>query len=83
MSAGYARTHVGNAREVDVGETDAGLLAHVEQHLAPRIDHERMAEGVAAVLVVPDLRRGDDEQPSLDRARAKQNMPMRSCPSVR
>ena len=53
------------------------LLAHVEQHLAPRIDDQRMAEGLAAVLVTPDLGRGDDEQARLDRPRAQQHVPVR------
>ena len=83
LSAGYARAHVGDALEVDVGKADARLLAHVEQHLAPRIDDQRMAEGLAAVLVTPDLRRRDDEQPRLDRPRAQQHVPMRLARSGR
>ena len=61
------RADVGNARQVDLGKTDPALVPHVEQHLAPRVDHQRMAEGVAAVLVAADLGGGDHEQPGLDR----------------
>ena len=70
------RTSAMRARSISAKPTPA-LLAHVEQHLAPRIDHQRMAEGVAAILVMADLGRGDDEQPGLDRPRPQQHVPMR------
>ena len=56
----------------------AGRFAHVEQDLAPRIDDQRVAKGVAAILVVPGLGRGDDEQAGLDRTRAQQDVPVRA-----
>ena len=63
------RTSEIRARSISAKPTPV-VLAHVEQHLAPRIDDQRMAVGLAPVLVTPDLRRGDDEQPGLDRPRA-------------
>jgi hypothetical protein len=42
---GHPRAHVGKAGKVYIRETDALLLAHVEQHLAPGVDDERVAEG--------------------------------------
>ena len=53
----YSRADVGNPLEVDIGETDALFLAHVEQDLAPGVNHQAVPEGVAAVLVMADLRR--------------------------
>jgi len=53
----YARAHVGDALEVDIGEGHAFVLAHVEHQLPPGIDDERMTERLAPVLVAADLRR--------------------------
>ena len=77
VKRGYAPANVRDALEIDVGEAKARLLAHVEQDIAPGIDDERMAERVAAVLVVTDLRCGDDKKTRLDRSRAQQNVPVR------
>ena len=44
---------------------------------APGIDDQRMAEGLAAVLVLAALRGGDHEGAVLDGAGAQQHMPMR------
>ena len=62
---------------IDVGEHDARLGAAFGEDAAPRIDHQRMAEGLAAVLVLAALRGGEHEAAVLDRARAHQHMPMR------
>ena len=53
------------------------VLAHVEQDFAPGIDHQAVPEGIAAILMMTELRGGDDEQARLDRARPEQNVPMR------
>ena len=38
-----------------------------------------MAEGLAAVLVAPDLRGGDDEETGFDRSRAQKHVPVRAA----
>ena len=84
VKRGYARTHVGNALQVDLGKADARLARPCRAGPRPTDRSTRlMAEGLPAVLVVPDLRRSDDEQPSLDRAGAKQDMPVRFARSGR
>src|SRR5205085_5854720 len=44
----YARADIRNASQVYLGETDALLLAHVEQDVAPWVDDQAVAERVAA-----------------------------------
>ena len=75
----YPRTHIGDPRKVDVGETDTLPLGHVEQHLPPRIYNQRMPVRLPTVLVAPELSRGDHEQPGLDCARAEQDVPVRAA----
>ena len=41
------------------------------------LDDQRVAIGIAAVLVMSRLRRSDNEQPRLDRSRPEQHLPMR------
>ena len=77
VSAGYARSNIRNPLEIDVTKTDAPLLAHVEEDLAPRIDGKAVSECVATVLMVPDLGRGDHEQPGFNGARPQENVPVR------
>ncbi len=40
VKRGYAPANVRDALEIDVGEAKARLLAHVEEDIPPRIDHE-------------------------------------------
>ena len=63
--------------EVDLGEADPNPLPHVEQHLAPRIGDERMAVGLAAVLVPAALRGRDHEGAGLDGPRPMEHVPVR------
>ena len=45
--------------DVEVGKTDARPVpAHIEQHLAPRIDHQRVTVGRPPIFMLPALRRG-------------------------
>ena len=59
------------------GQHHARLGAAFGEDAAPGIDHQRMAEGLAAVLVLAALRRREHEGAVLDRARADEHMPMR------
>ena len=52
-------------------------MAGFGKDAAPGIDDQRMAERLAAVLVHPALRGGDDEGAVLDGAGAQQQMPVR------
>src|SRR5262249_55295318 len=63
--------------EVDFGESDAFFLSHIQHNFAPGVDHETMAEGISAVLMMPDLGRGHDEQPGLNRPSTEQYVPVR------
>src|SRR5437870_177006 len=57
-----ARPDVGNSIEVDLGEGQPRFAAHLQLHLAPRIDDQRMAIGLAAVLMPSSLRRSHHKQ---------------------
>ena len=50
----------GDRRRIDLRKDHAGLLAALGDDLAPRIDHDRMAERLAAVLVRAALRADPD-----------------------
>ena len=73
MRARAAATSAGSIS----AQHDAGLGAAFGQHAAPGIDHQRMAEGLAAVLVLAALRGREHEAAVLDRARAHQHVPVR------
>ena len=78
--AGHLFAHLGHPLQIDIDETQSGLLsAHVEQHFAPRIHHQAVTIGPAAVLVLANLRRGHDESARLDGAGALQHLPMRGA----
>ena len=62
---------------IDFGDHHARFGAAFGKDAAPRIDDQRMAEGVAAVLVPAALRRGEDEATIFDGARPLQDMPVR------
>src|SRR5580704_1073917 len=62
---------------VDLGHHDARLDIALGEDPTPRIDHEGVPEGVAAVLVVAALRRREDVAAVLDGARAIEDVPMR------
>ena len=62
---------------IDLGHDHARLGAAFGEHAAPGIDDQRMAEGLAAVLVLAALRRREHEAAVLDRARAHQHVPVR------
>src|SRR5881409_2698876 len=73
----YPGAHVGDALQINIGKTNARVLAHVEQDLAPRVYDQAVPEGVPAILMMTDLRGGNNEQSRLDGASAKQHVPMR------
>ncbi len=62
---------------IDLGDQHARFGAAFGEDAAPRIDHERMAEGLAAVLMPAALRSGEHEAAVFDRAGAQQHVPMR------
>ena len=65
-------------RGVDLGDDDAGLvMVGLGDDAAPRIDDQRMAIGLAAVLMHAALRGGDHEGAVLDGAGAQQHVPVR------
>ena len=68
---------VSTLRGIDLGEEHAGLDAALGKNLAPGGDDQRMAVGLALVLVHAALRRGEDEAAGLDGAGAQQRVPMR------
>ena len=78
MQRGNARARRRDLRRIDRrrGSTP-GSVPPSARILAPRIDHERMAESLAAVLVPAALGGGEHEAAVLDRACAHQNVPMR------
>ena len=51
----HPRPDICDAGEVDVGEMDPASVAGVEQHLAPRVDHQAVTIGAAAVLMLAAL----------------------------
>ena len=64
--------------EIDLGERQPWAVRRRADHLAPRIDHDRVAVAVAqaAVVVLAALRRRDDVALGLDRPRAQQRVPV-------
>src|SRR5262245_46998793 len=75
----YARPYRRDLRRIDIGKDDTRLGAAFGEYLTPRIDHDRMAERVAAVLVASALSGGEDETAVLDCTRAGQDVPMRGA----
>ena len=72
-----ARARGGDFGRIDLGHDHARLGAAFGEDAAPRIDDQRMAEGLAAVLVRAALRGREHEAAVLDGARAHQHVPMR------
>src|SRR5712691_3619283 len=68
---------LGDARRVDARGDDPDFLAAIGQHLAPRIDDQRMAVALAPGRVLAPLRRREDKAAILNRAGAQQHMPVR------
>ena len=62
---------------VDLRQEDAGLDAAFGDYLAPGVDDQRMAKGLALVLVQSGLRRREHETAGLDGAGTQQDVPMR------
>ncbi|MGY4437948.1 hypothetical protein ACVW04_000730 [Bradyrhizobium sp. LM2.3] len=62
---------------IDPGHDDARLDIALGEDLAPGIDDQRMAIGLALVLMQAGLRGGEDEAAGLDRACTQQHVPMR------
>ena len=73
----HAGPRGGDLGRIDLGHHHAGLGAAFGDDAAPRIDHQRMAEGLAAVLVLAALRRGEHVAAVLDGAGAHQHVPVR------
>ena len=61
---------------VDLGHDDADLGAAVGHHLAPGIDDQGMAEGLASLGMLAALRRRDDVTAVLDRPGAQKRVPV-------
>ena len=76
-----AATECGRAPATSAGSISAndhaGLGAALGDDAAPRIDHQRMAEGLAAVLVLAALRGREHVAAVLDGAGAHQHVPVR------
>ena len=72
----HASARHGNLRRIDLGEDHARLGAAFGDDPAPRIDHQRMAEGVAPVLVPTALGGREHEAAVLDGAGAQQCLPV-------
>ena len=62
---------------IDLGQENAGLDAAFGEDVAPGIDDQRMAKGLALVLVQAGLGGGEHEAAVLDGAGAQQRVPMR------
>src|SRR5689334_12493464 len=77
LQRGNARTGLRHLRRIDLRHHDPGLVAAFGQHASPWIDDERMAEGLAAVLMPAPLRCGEDKAAVLDRAGPYKYVPMR------
>ena len=75
--------HLIDLRQVERGDDDAGINAAFGEDLAPRVDDQRMAIGLAAILVLAALRWRDDEAARLDGARAQQDVPVRLARDAR
>ena len=65
------------AGSISAKPSAGALPAHIQHHLAPRINAQRMAVSAAAIFVLADLRRGDHIGAGLHRAGALQQVPMR------
>src|ERR1700693_558232 len=61
---------------IDSRGDDPGFLAAIGQHLAPRVDNQRVAVALAAGSVLAPLRRREHEAAILDCPGAQQHMPM-------
>ena len=61
---------------------DADAFSAIGEHLAPRIDDQRVAIAAPPAGVLAPLRRREDEAAVLDRPGAQQHMPMRACRSA-
>src|SRR5690349_5134587 len=73
----YSTPHGCNCRRVDICKNNPRLAGVLGQHLAPRIDDDRMAECFAAVLVEAALGGGNHETAVLNSAGAHQHVPVR------
>src|ERR1700759_913137 len=76
LQRGNARAHRRHQRRIDLSHDHAGLATAFGDDAAPRIDHDRVAVCVAAMLVPPTLGRRKNETAVFDRACARQNMPV-------
>ena len=73
----HPAARLGDLRRIDLGEDHAGLGAAFGNDAAPRIDHQRMAERLALVLMQAALRGRQHIAAVLDSARAIEYMPVR------
>src|SRR5207248_9849842 len=64
-------------RRIDPGHENAGFGTALGEHLTPGSDDQRMAIGLALVLMHSTLRRREHEAAILDGAGAQQCVPMR------
>ena len=58
--------HFGNSRHLDAGADDTDAFSGIGEHFAPRIDDQRMAIGLTAVLMQSPLCRRDDITASIN-----------------
>src|SRR6185312_4917100 len=77
LQRGDARACRCGRRRIDLREDDAWLGAAFGEHAAPRIDDQRVAEGLTSVLVLSALCRRKNKTAVLDGARASEHVPMR------
>ena len=63
--------HFGNSRHLDAGADDPDIFAGVGEHLAPRIDDQRMTIAASPGSVLTRLRGRKDKTAVLDRSRAQ------------
>src|SRR5688572_15975083 len=68
--------YLADACQVDVGKAQPFAITHVQQDLSPWIDQQRMAIGLAAIVVPSALRRGDNEAAGLDGSGSQEHFPM-------
>lgn len=74
---GNLRAHCLYTVEVKVNKTKPLSLSHIEQHLTPRIHHQRVAIGFTAVGMLARLCCCDNKGCRFNSAGAEQDVPMR------
>ena len=79
----YLAAHLINLRKIERSGDDAGLRTGFGEDLAPRINNDRVAICLAAILMLAALRGGNDVATRLDGAGAQQDVPVRLSRDLR